>query len=228
MRLFTLTAFMLALLGQASSARAGIVLFSSGAVNGEGSNWNISTYTEADSFTLSAGETVTGASFAVWVLNNDTVNTVNWAITSIPLGGTTYASGTSTPVSQTFISTDPNYNSNSYGYDIDNESFSIPTLAIASTGTYWLDLSGAVDADSYYVFWDENDNPSVSAFSSHNGGETLTSGTDGCASASCSETFSISGNTPEPATLPLLASGIAGVAILVRRRRLSGSGRIAK
>jgi hypothetical protein len=228
MRLLTVTAFMLALLGQASSARAGIVLFSSGAVNGEGNNWDISAYTEADSFTLAAGEMVTGASFAVWVLNGDTVTAVNWAITSVPLGGTTFASGTSTPVSQTFISTDPNYNSNSFGYDIDNESFSIPAFTVASSGTYYLNLSGAVDADSYFVFWDENDNPSVSAFSSHNGGETLTSGTDGCASASCSETFTISGNAPEPASFPLLASGIAGVAILVRRRRAAGSARIAK
>lgn len=227
MRLYTLTAFMLAVLGQAPSARAGIVLFTSGAANGEVNGWDISAFTEADSFTLSAGEAVTGASFAVWVLNSDTVTAVNWAITSIPLGGVTYASGTSTPVSQTFISTDPNYNSNSYGYDIDNESFSIPTLSIASSGTYWLNLSGAVDADSYFVFWDENDDPSVSAFSSHNGGETLTSGTDGCASASCSETFTISGNTPEPASFPLLASGLAGIAILVRRR-MAGSGRIAK
>jgi hypothetical protein len=218
MRSFTLTALMLAFLGQIPSAQAGSVLFTSGPANGEVTGWDITAYTAADSFSLAAGEIITGASFAVWVLNGDTVTSVNWAITSLPTGGTTYASGNGTSVTQSFISTDLNYSSNSFGYDIDTESFAIPSLTLASSATYWLKLSGAADTASSFVFLDENDNPNVSAWYSNNGGETLTSGVDGCASVTCAQTFSITGTAPEPASFPLLASGIAGIAILVRRR----------
>jgi hypothetical protein len=232
MRSFTFAACTLALFCPVSSALAA-TLFSSGPVSGEISGWDITAYTEADSFTLSAGATVTGADFDVWVLNGVSMTSVSWSILSDPSGiGTTYASGTGTAVSQTFLFTDPNPASNSYGYDIDNESFSIPSFVAPATGTYWLELTGAVTNSGgagQYAYWDENDNPNVSAWSNYSGGEYLTSGVDGCAAASCSETFAITGTAavPEPGSFPLLAWVFLGVAIVFRRRN-AGSARLAK
>ena len=75
----------------------------------------------------------------------------------------------------------------------------------ATTEIYTLSLHDALPIYSggagQYAYWDENDNPNVSAWSNYSGGEYLTLGVDGRAAPSCSETFAITGNAavPEPA-----------------------------
>ena len=60
------------------------------------------------------------------------MTSVDWSILTDPANGPVLASGTASVV-QTFIQ------SNVAGYDIDSESFVIPSLAL-SAGTYWLEL----------------------------------------------------------------------------------------
>lgn len=226
MRTVSFAVLTLALVAQVPSAKAG-TLFTSGPFNGEISGWDLTTFSESNSFTLSAGDTVTGADFAAWLVNGSNMTSVNWAIQSTATGGTTFASGSATPV-QAFLFADSNPGGRSFGFDIDNESFSIPAWVAPTTGTYWLALSnaatdGSSSNGSDKAYWDENDNPAVSAWSSFGGGGFLTSGFTGCSSPSCSETFEITGDpaaaaVPEPGSFALATLGMLGVAIVYRRR----------
>jgi len=204
------------------SAHAGTV-FSSGPYNGTNNDWIISGTEEvADNFMLGATTIVNGASFVVWANPGDVISTIDWAITSTA-GGTAIANGTAA-LSQTLITT-PNL----YGYDIDNESFSIPNVTL-SAGTYWLQLTNATstatpvcsNVNQQNCFgWDENDNPNsiagLSAWDNEVGILNSTNDPTDCPTTVCTETFTISG-TPEPGTFPLFTSGLLGVGILIRRR----------
>ena len=209
----------------ARPALADSVLFTSGPSTYEVDNWDLcGCQPVADTFTLAVDSTVDQASFVVWAFPGDTLLTIDWSILSSPLaGGTTYASGVAAAAAQTFIE------SNSSGYDIDNEVVSIPSVSLTA-GTYWLELGentvGSAGApyeaggDNDYIWWDENDNPGVQAW---DGDPTLpsgflVSGVDACASASCSETFTISGTTPEPGTDGLVLGGLLAMSLYVRRR----------
>jgi hypothetical protein len=162
-----------------------------------------------DSFTLSQNSTVTGADFAAWILTDpDTLSTVDYAITTAPLGGTTESSGTVSPVgSLTMVEG---------GWDYYEESFSIPNVDL-SAGTYWLELQNAVEADGgIEVAWQVDNGPSgafSSAYGNLNGLSTP---------GSNSEAFDIYGAansaTPEPSGIALLGSGLAMLAAQTRRK----------
>jgi hypothetical protein len=170
----------------------------------------------ANSFTLASSARLTSVDFDVWQFPEDSTLSVDWEILSggPPGTGTTLDSDTAT-VSQTFLST------NSFGYDLYQNTFSLPSLLL-SGGDYWLALSNAVSGSSSFVYWDENDGPSAAWLS----GTYLTAAdgycTEGGETGYCSEAFTINGepaSVPEPATTSLLLVGAAG---LLLRRRFAG------
>ena len=123
-------------------------IYDNGPVNGTVDAWTINFgYVVSDSF---RGGTVSGFDFYVWAYPGDNALTVDWSITSQPLGGgTVYGSGTA-QVTGTFIS------SNQYGYDIDKLSVTGLNVSLASGGTYFLNLQNATTSFGDPVFWDEN------------------------------------------------------------------------
>src|SRR5579871_3022399 len=67
-------------------------LYENGPINGETDAWTINFgFVVPDSFTISTGSsTITGLSFGAWLSPGDVLQSVEVAITSEPLGGTTY------------------------------------------------------------------------------------------------------------------------------------------
>src|SRR6266568_186638 len=108
-------------------------------------------YAVADSFTLSGPATVTGIDFVSWNYPGDTLQSIDWAITTAPFSGT-IASGTAS-LSSSFIET------NGYGYQISENSFSL-TQNLAG-GTYWLQFQNAVVGNGDPIYWDINSGPSL-------------------------------------------------------------------
>ena len=136
------------------------VLYDNGPYNGQASAPNIVAGNYAtDSFTIGRDSTVNGAEFVAWnYAPTDTTLSVDWAIfsgapqpyTARPL----IASGTAL-VANTFLLT------NTRGYGVYSDTFSIPSLALAS-GTYSLALYSAVASNSDdQVYWDTNGGPST-------------------------------------------------------------------
>jgi len=159
--------------------------------------WSIfSTDSVTDSFTLSTSMTVEGANFYAWFYPDDMLTSVNWAITDSAYG-TVLASGTASGGPNTQVATAFGY------YSIDEESISIPGVALAA-GTYYFELTGAQDGYDTGVWWDESDGSST-AFDA--------------AGSIPSETFQIT-PTPEPSSFLLLGPGMLLLAGLAMRRKL--------
>jgi hypothetical protein len=218
------SSFVLAFSFLVAPAHADSTIFFSGGYSSTINDWNIGGYVMANNFTIGA-QGITGASFVVWMTPGDVLTSVQWAVTTLPGGGTTLASGTASPT-QTLLIT-PSI----YGYDIDNETFNIPQF-FPGAGTYWLQLGNAVNTFSgpscptlpsapCIVGWDENDDPlnqGLSAYFSGVGG--LLNGTSDpsdCTGVSCTETFTIVG-TPEPGGFALLAAALIGTLALLLKR----------
>jgi uncharacterized repeat protein (TIGR03803 family) len=130
------------------------VIYDNGPVNGTVDAWTINNgYVVGNSFTLGASTTVGGFDFYVWAYPGDTPLTVDWSISSEPLGGgTVYGSGT-VSVTDAFIS------SNQYGYDIDLATVTGLNVSLGA-GTYFLNLQNATTSFGDPLFWDENSGPS--------------------------------------------------------------------
>jgi len=182
---------------------------STGITNAWGISFGVST---ANSFVLTNAATIHGVNFGVWVHPGETLTSVDWAVLSVPVGGTTYASGTATAITRRSLSF-PMVD----GYDVDTESFSIPELGL-SAGTYWLLLQNAsvTNGGLYHIYWgDQSDGPSQSWNSNYG---YLATQYSGACNAPCtySETFQML--VPEPASIGLLAIGLFGMATLRRRK----------
>lgn len=173
----------------------------------------------SDSFTLTQTATITGADFLVWLSSGTTLNSVDWSIGADAFGGTSATAAT------TFVEL-TNANPDVAGYGVDEEAISIPSLMLGP-GTYWFTLqNGEVVNGAAQVVSQENppiwDATGVSgdpadAYGFEEPG-SVTLGANGIPSS----TFQILGNTaspvPEPSSFLLLASGLAGLAGMVRRK----------
>ena len=223
MRRVTLAVLTLILVGQASFVQAG-TLFTSGPFGARSAS-DILIDVEANSFTLSAGDTVTGVDFAAWLVPGFTITSVTWDILSGPTCCVTYASGTATPA-QTFLFTDPNPGAPSNGFEIDKEQFAIPAWVAPTTGTYWLALTSGVARNGaggvQPAFWDENGNANL-AWTSFGGGPGafLTAGFTFDITGTPAQRLGTTADVPEPGSMVLAGLGVVGVSILRRRRASS-------
>ena len=209
MRIASLT--LLALCLAVVPAVAQTDIYDNGATNGTTDAWTINFgFAVSDSFTLSAGSTVTGLNFAAWVAPGDILQSAEVSITSSEFGGTSY-------FDQTVSFTQSGCVSNQYGYNVCTESgtFSGPSL---NAGTYWLNLSNAAVNTGDPVYWDENSGPSSA---SQNSLGTIPSESFTLLASAAPAPAAPApgpGSTPEPSSIMLFGSGVLGLAGVLRRK----------
>jgi hypothetical protein len=188
------------------------VVYDDGPINGTTDAWTINFgFVVSDTFTVSSGTSyLNGLTFGAWLDPGDTITSVEVSMTSQPDGGTVY-------FDEMVNLTQSGCSINQFGFDVCTEtgSFHGPTLP---NGTYWLNLQNAMVPNGDPVYWDENS------------GIGCTS--PGCPSMATTsepippESFTLyggqAGTAPEPGSVLLFGSGIAGLAGVLRRRRNNG------
>lgn len=181
-------------------------LYDNGPINGTVDAWTFNYgFVPSNSFTLAQPGQVSGLAFGAWLFPGDVLQSVEISITSNELGGTTY-------FDQVVNTSQTGCVLNQYGYNVCTETamFDGPAL---NAGTYWLNLQNGVVSSGNPVFWDQNNGPSSA---SENSLGTLQSESFTILGGSTSTT----GTTPEPATLMLFGTGVAGLCAMLRRKLL--------
>ncbi len=184
--------------------------YDNGPINGTTDAWTINFgYIVSDTFVAGSSTNIGGFDFGVWEFPGDTMSSVDWSITSGENGGTVYGSGTAS-VTDKFLST------NQYGYNIDLITVSGLNVGL-NAGTYWLNLQNATVPSGDPVYWDENSGVGC-------GGKNCpSSASEGALGTIPSEAFTVHGGMstnpmPEPSSILLFASGILGLAGVLRRK----------
>ena len=202
----------------AASAHASTIVYNNatsssytlGAVDGiNGGNY------VADSFSLSSPATIDAISFGNWIVPGTTLESVDWAITTAPFSGTSIGSGDATTFSNV-------YETNKYGLTANQSTFDIASLPLLAGTEYYLELSASATSVLYCnaygcgpasaVYWDVSDHSNSTAY------DLISQYTD------YPGTFALYGNldnpeVPEPPTLLLLGTGLAGLSLFSIRRR---------
>jgi hypothetical protein len=195
----------------------GSIIYDNGATTDNLNALWISTNEVSDSFTVSSAATVSGISFTSWVSPGYSVTAIDWSISTAPLGGgTVEGSGAGAGVSVTAVCSQ---SLSCGGNALDVQADLISGLSVSlAPGTYYLNLQNAVAGGQGSVLWDMSNGPSSAYYNAIASPYTvvnyLSTGTN-------SETFQILGSSssvPEPASMVLIGSGLAGL-YLVRRRR---------
>jgi len=192
------------------SASAEVVLYSTTPLSNAGTGGNISTYNMTESFVLASASVVSSIDFGIWLTAGDSLNTINYCISSATFcGGTSYGSGASAPVTTSYLQTET-----LLGYDAKFATGSGISLA---AGTYYLTLSNPgnlLAAQGKAVLWDFADDPGSST------ARRIANGTSGAGTSNTPMTLAVNGTgpTPEPATWLLGIAGLACMARLGRRR----------
>ncbi len=186
--------------------------YNNGPINGTVNAWPFDFgFTLSDSFDAD-NNAVTGFMLGTWEYPGDALSSVQWSITSGPNGGTMYGSGTASGKNLTdqFIST------NQLSFDIDLVTISSLNVAVTAGTKYWLNLDDAQDPRGDPTYWDENSGIGCTSPGCPSQAEESLVGTVP------SESFTINtggqGTTPEPGSFMLFASGILGLAGVLRRK----------
>ena len=190
------------------------ILYSNGPCNCYTDAWTINFgYEVSDSFLVANNSSLQGLHFVYWdASTTDVLTTIDMQVGSSPLSGNTQ---TLSGVTNTFLGT------NSYGYAIFQADYTF--AGIPWSGAGWVTLQNACTTSgcsvSNPIYWDENsgvDCPSPGCPSA---------ATESVLGSIPSEAFTLTGSTsggttPEPGSVMLFASGVLGVAGVLRRRLL--------
>jgi hypothetical protein len=172
---------------------------------------NVGPVAYTESFVLSQSSTVTEATASIWVSSGASITAGDWAITTQEFGGTTDTSGSLVGLTTALLYSDVPWGApQGPTADILDVEIPISPSLQLDAGTYWFELED-VGQTGGTAYWDVSEGPSTACRSDN----------DSC-SVYYSSTFQILGTqdaaTPEPSSFLLLASGLAGLAGMVRRK----------
>ena len=197
---------------------AGQVLYDNGPINGNIDGWTINFgYIVSDNFTIAHNSTMTGFAFGTRQFPGDDLISVDWSVTSGENSGTVYGSGTASgsQLTDKYVST------NEFGYYVNLITVTGLNVNLSGGTTYWLTLQNAKVPSGDPVFWDENDGVGCGGDNGKGGG-CPSQASENTIGTIPSEDFTISGSgtgtTPEPGSFLLFASGVLGVAGVLRRK----------
>ena len=198
------------LAAMAASASAD-VLYSNGPIKGTNAvgigPYSGQDYLASNSFSLSANSTVTSVDLGLWAIAvGESPKTLDWVISTTDADWTgqhAIASGTASTLASTLSSTFWGTNGSS-GDPVYASSFSTGNVSL-NAGTYYLMLHNGVSNSGNLLYWDQIFGPSQDT---ELGGSTVYH--------YGSESFTINGTVPEPASLSLLG---VGALLLIRRHR---------
>ena len=195
-----------------------VTLYTNGLDAGFGANQLSFPAKESEAFHLGESAIVQQMIFSTWATNPGAVS-VDWKISTAPLGTGLIASGTSA-VTNVF-----NFNASYGGYKVYNSFASVPDVALVG-GTYWLTLQTPAIPN---VYWGVNSVGSPGNIGSW-ACEPSSPSTSICKDTTAQYNYVLevdgtraSDAVPEPATLFLVCSGLAGFG--ARRCRMKGQPR---
>ncbi|MGC2109379.1 MAG: PEP-CTERM sorting domain-containing protein [Candidatus Korobacteraceae bacterium] len=188
--------------------------YNNGPVNGQVDAWTINFGFSVTDTVSMAGEAPTGLDFYAWVVPGDTISNVQVSFGSAAFG---------TDIFNTVVNlTQSNCSSNSFGYNVCNESGSIS--GAPAIGNAWITLQNANVPSGDPVYWDENSGVGCTSPGCPSQAQENTIGSipseafTVIGGTSSSTSTSSSGTTPEPSSILLFGSGILGLAGVLRRK----------